>query len=201
MCTSERQIQANQENAQLSTGPKTEEGKAASSRNATKHGLYSKHIILNSPHHTENPEEFEQLLDSLIEELQPETIFQHHLVRKIAFCIWRSRRAVLAETAQINHQLSFVDLDVERDAETRKLLSQLGHYEIDDPTEDDVAQSISHNVGTNLVPGREFAHNILWYEMRLDRQITRAYQLLMYLKKHPVETKTPVRPGLEIFEK
>lgn len=34
-------LQARQENAQLSTGPKTEEGKAASSRNNWKHGEYS----------------------------------------------------------------------------------------------------------------------------------------------------------------
>ncbi len=33
------QIAANQANAQKSTGPKTPPGKAASSRNATKHGL------------------------------------------------------------------------------------------------------------------------------------------------------------------
>lgn len=37
----ERQIEANRRNATLSTGPKTEEGKAASRANATRHGLAS----------------------------------------------------------------------------------------------------------------------------------------------------------------
>jgi hypothetical protein len=37
--TTEAQINANRENAQKSTGPRTAEGKAASSRNGLKHGL------------------------------------------------------------------------------------------------------------------------------------------------------------------
>lgn len=37
----QRKIDANRRNAQLSTGPRTEEGKAASSRNAWKHGMSS----------------------------------------------------------------------------------------------------------------------------------------------------------------
>jgi hypothetical protein len=38
---SERKLQANQANAKRSTGPKTESGKAASRRNALKHGITS----------------------------------------------------------------------------------------------------------------------------------------------------------------
>ena len=37
----ESQINANRENAKASTGPKTEEGKAKSSRNNTKFGLFA----------------------------------------------------------------------------------------------------------------------------------------------------------------
>jgi hypothetical protein len=37
---------ANVANASLSTGPRTEEGKARSSRNAVKHGLTSKHLVI-----------------------------------------------------------------------------------------------------------------------------------------------------------
>jgi hypothetical protein len=37
--TSQRKIESNRRNAKLSTGPKTERGKAASRVNATKHGL------------------------------------------------------------------------------------------------------------------------------------------------------------------
>jgi hypothetical protein len=55
----EAQINANRENAKKSTGPRTAEGKSASSRNRLLHGLRAnKHILLD-----EDPEEFLFLLD------------------------------------------------------------------------------------------------------------------------------------------
>ena len=40
------QIQANQHNAQLSTGPRTAEGKARSAANSTRHGFCSQSVLL-----------------------------------------------------------------------------------------------------------------------------------------------------------
>ncbi|MHC4445109.1 MAG: hypothetical protein ACYTA5_21125 [Planctomycetota bacterium] len=44
---SEKQLQANRQNAKKSTGPKTPEGKARSSQNALKHGLLARQILIN----------------------------------------------------------------------------------------------------------------------------------------------------------
>ena len=41
-----KQIAANRKNAKKSTGPKTAKGKARSSRNALKHGLLSRQVVL-----------------------------------------------------------------------------------------------------------------------------------------------------------
>ena len=40
-------IEQNRANAQHSTGPKSEEGKTKSSRNATRHGLTGKQVVIN----------------------------------------------------------------------------------------------------------------------------------------------------------
>ena len=71
MSTSEKQLNAIRQNAQKSTGPKTETGKKNSSQNAITHGLHATDIVLNSPHLTESPTLYDQLVDSLFEELKP----------------------------------------------------------------------------------------------------------------------------------
>ena len=51
----EKQIEANQRNARLSTGPKTETGRRRSRLNATKHGRNAKVVLSVLPQ--EDPEE------------------------------------------------------------------------------------------------------------------------------------------------
>ena len=65
MSTTEKQAESNRQNAQHSTGPKTEEGKARVARNAVKHGLYSNHTTLNSRHVYEDRAEYERLVAEL----------------------------------------------------------------------------------------------------------------------------------------
>ena len=43
---SQKQIDANRRNAQKSTGPKTKEGKAKSSMNSIKYGIYSDKFLI-----------------------------------------------------------------------------------------------------------------------------------------------------------
>ncbi len=56
---SHKQIDANRRNAARSTGPKSPEGKAIVSRNATRHGLTSSRAIILPD---EDPQEFHDFL-------------------------------------------------------------------------------------------------------------------------------------------
>ena len=68
MLISDKQEEANQQNAQHSTGPKTREGKEAVRLNAHTYGLRARNLILPS----EDPEEYKQLWADLEAEWQPQ---------------------------------------------------------------------------------------------------------------------------------
>jgi hypothetical protein len=95
---SQAQIDANRANAQLSTGPKTETGRAISSQNRTTHGL-ARHngvFVLLS---TEDPNGFEALKASLVEEHQPSTETESILINAMAESHWLANRAQTLQNA------------------------------------------------------------------------------------------------------
>lgn len=91
------QIDANRKNAVLSTGPTSAEGKLTSSRNATRHGLFTSRLLLDH----EDPTELDALMFDLSESLEPVGPVEHALVERIAIAMWRQRRLVAAESAEL----------------------------------------------------------------------------------------------------
>jgi hypothetical protein len=87
----EKQIAANRRNAQKSTGPRTEAGKAKVSQNRTTHGLCGRFTVLEA---VESQQDFDTLLQRFIEEEQPTTQRQHELVVKMAKHTWLANRAL-----------------------------------------------------------------------------------------------------------
>ncbi len=102
---SEAQLNANQANAQLSRGPKTPEGKAASARNHFSHGLTGEFTVLP----WENQEEFNQLLVGLRDEHKPSTLTENLLIGKMAQAAWLSKRAATLQHTTFNHNLPGCD--------------------------------------------------------------------------------------------
>lgn len=90
----DKQISANRANAAKSTGPKTMEGKETSSRNATKHGLTSRQVIIAG----EDECAYETLVTGLEAQYQPEGALQKQLVRQLADSLWRLQRVPTLET-------------------------------------------------------------------------------------------------------
>jgi hypothetical protein len=76
--TTEAQIKANRQNAQKSTGPKTEEGKAAVSQNAVKHGMFSDSLIAG-----ENEADYEAFHDNMLAELASVGMIEFALSERI----------------------------------------------------------------------------------------------------------------------
>lgn len=186
MSISKKQLVANRQNAKKTNGPKTAEGKEVVKNNAFKHGLYSDNILINSPHLKESKTEYEYLLNCLIEELEPKTEYQFILVRKIVNCLWRNRRVINAETAQINRQLREVDSSLRYEA-TYDDAPGPDPDELEDADSarirmETTAQKRADMVGIKLIPDDNFCVKILHYEMRLDRQMSRVYNQLRLLQ-------------------
>lgn len=107
------QILANQANAQHSTGPRTEEGKARVSQNARKHGFTAQ--TLHVPE--EQKVEFDILFSGLLEDIRPTGALENELFRRLFTHAWNLRRIesvesqLLAETDPVSGDSSLAKLE------------------------------------------------------------------------------------------
>jgi len=92
--TSLKQIEANRRNALKSTGPRSEDGKQRSSRNALRHGLTAE-TVLNP---LEDPEDYKLFEEAIAAEYEAESAVERELVLRLASLLWRLRRTSLIET-------------------------------------------------------------------------------------------------------
>ena len=86
--STDAQIAANQANSQHSTGPITEAGRAASSRNNFRHGFRSQCVLLPG----DDPAEYDALLAELTAHFGPDDLTDERFVREMADADWRLRR-------------------------------------------------------------------------------------------------------------
>jgi hypothetical protein len=77
------QAEANLANAQHSTGPRTETGKAASSQNALKHGLTAKTILLPGE------DAYRKMCEGMFEKFAPACTPEQELVQLLCDTQWR----------------------------------------------------------------------------------------------------------------
>lgn len=83
------QVLANQQNSQLSTGPRTPEGKHASSLNSLRHGLTGQMVVLPG----ESTEAYDALRARLFEDLRPVGTQEELLLQTLCDAQWRLERA------------------------------------------------------------------------------------------------------------
>jgi hypothetical protein len=94
------QIRANRLNGQLSKGPASEEGKAASARNSMKHGLLSRPVLLPD----ENAKALAELRESFWVDIEPVGARECMLVEWIVRLTWRLDRIARLEAAVLTFQ-------------------------------------------------------------------------------------------------
>jgi hypothetical protein len=113
--TSDAQVSSNRKNARKSTGPKTEEGKARSSQNARKHGLYAQPPIVPG----EEASAYRDWLDEWHANYQAAGPAATVLIEQAAQASWRLRRCARVEAANVSKKVRHASARFARDEQAR----------------------------------------------------------------------------------
>jgi hypothetical protein len=152
--TTEKQIDANRRNAQLSTHSKAFEGKHASSLNAFKHDMNAVGFVIPAGQSKENLEEYDGLLAALRHGLQPRGTLQGLPVESIAIQHWSLRRVYRAELADV--------VETKTDNDLQRAMMQLVLHEEKPP------QALP-----NFLPSEHIADKLMRYQRVLESSIIR----------------------------
>ena len=184
------QIKANQENAQKSTGPKTDEGKAAVSQSAVKHGLFAETVIKG-----ENEADYEAFHDKILAELVPVGMVEFVLAERIVSLWWRLRRADCIQNQAI-------DVMIARD-EPSPLSKRMHNWLPKDLQEIDYD---TRGAGPELVLGRsvikDFSNSrvlerLMLYERRIENSVIK---IMKELKRCQIMRRIELEDAEEQFE-
>jgi hypothetical protein len=137
-------------------GPRTQAGKAASSKNSTKHGLLSPSPVVA----TERREEFDDFARGIVDSLDPVGTLELELAAQAASLLWRRRRITRYEAEMISLSIEEVDGKLNRVVEADyfrdklRFIERLPTLDDEEPVGSDDACSIlsriSEHAGTNL---------------------------------------------------
>ena len=142
------------------TGPKTAAGKAAVSRNATRHGIRSEIAVIDG---IEDPKEWEWHHQGIIDSLKPEGVLEAVLADQIAFTLWKLRRVAFFQALQTRWHIDQTEYD----------LAVAGAYAAGTLSKGQLAQPDSTEVhGAELLrvlPPGDSLDRIMRYEAHLHR--------------------------------
>ena len=166
---------ANRLNAQKSTGPRTPEGKANSSRNAITHGIFCRNLLLAS----EEAGEMEALRVEAVNRFKPRDGIEGVLVEQYLCCAWRLKRLRRTEMK--------VYLDRSETIKKRLLL----HYDPKpgDPMENLIA-SAEQILQELLYDESAVLEKLSRYEQRMFNSMLRCSKELRVLQKEEIDQPT-----------
>ena len=164
------QRKANRENAKKSTGPRTPEGKARSSKNALKHGLLARDAVMAD----EDPAEYDRQLQILEENLFPKNAIEFELVLQIADARWRLRRITRIEAGLTTYQYHGTDRATRERYPDTIVPGRNGENQL---------------LGKSMQDHTQALHNLARYRTMTSRDITRALRMIRQLRKDEFECK------------
>jgi hypothetical protein len=145
-----RQIEANRRNAQLSTGPVTEDGKKQSRQNAVRHGLAAETVI----DALEDAKDYAAFEMAITADYDAQSAVERELVLRLASLLWRLRRATTIESGLFKIQAKQL-LQFRQRKQVHQKRQEIidGVYRNAIVTKDDMQQDDDETSGDSLDPG------------------------------------------------
>jgi hypothetical protein len=156
------QIQANRQNAQKSTGPKSVEGKAISAKNAVKHGLFAAETVIKG----ENREDFNLFRAKLLEEFDPQGAVEIMLAERIVSLGWRLKRIV-----SIQDQAFDVMIEKDEPSPLSKRMRMMMPKEMREDTRGAGPELVLGRAVINDFENSRVLERLLMYERRLENSL------------------------------
>ncbi len=160
----ERQTRASRENAKKSTGPRTPQGKARSSKNALKHGL----LALDSVIPGEDPADFDRHLTLYEDTYNPANCIERELVLQIADSAWRMRRLSRIEATVMTAGIERTRVHQQTYLPERMREGHEGKLQL---------------LGASMLERTKLLNNLARYDGHLNRRFHRAVELMMKIRK------------------
>lgn len=189
---SDRKKAANRANAQKSTGPRTDAGKARASLNAISHGLSSARAVLPD----EDADEYARSIRELEADMKPRGALERQLVHRIGGLFWR-----LARVARIEQALwECREAGRQRDFKVTQMSRQMfptpfdAIRSIDPPKDHSDAEFIASQFEMDKTSAIE---KLAIYEQRLGRQLHAAMREFRELRKIQNEATEETPPAPE----
>ncbi len=177
---------ANRRKAQLSTGPRTEEGKRRSRQNALKHGILASALLITAGEGAEDPAEFNEFLTGLRRDLAPVGTLEEMMVEKIAVCWWRQKRVLSCEAGLVRR--AFVP-----NPNHEQLLDRLAsQWDLERTPERDAIKDHLR------LPSSDDVDRILRYETANNRQLVYAINQLERLQRSRKGELMPAPVSLQV---
>lgn len=179
---SEKQIMANRENALRSTGPKTPEGKKASSLNAQKYGFLSKQVVIPSIDGADAEKKFQYLYDSLVEDFMPRNAMESLEVYNLTCCYWKKYRIQQYEQAYLEKNARYFTIDSLVSKVKNQTLKMVDDFEDAAERQSFIDEIVEKEVESlpklSSIPNEELQDKIRKYENRINREIERSLRMI-----------------------
>ena len=171
------------------TGPRTKRGKAASSRNAFKHGIQAGGVVI---HGIEKYEEWEALRDGIVESLQPDGVLENMLAERVALCLWKLRRLDRWQAVITRNSIDSADRDLHHSRSLAEAYRS-GSLAKGKILEVEISEDeIIHAELARIIPPKHNLDLIMRYESHLHRKYIQTLHELEAMQGRRQGTSSPL---------